>query len=89
MPDQKPRLGRKLLVATVGLASISYVACSSSSSTTTPSTPSDGGGDVGPEAISGNLVAPDSFYDTADTATDSATESGADVSDSSSDSSGD
>ena len=87
MPDQKPRLGRKLLVATVGLASISYVACSSS--TTAPSTPSDGGGEVGPEVISGNLVAPDSFYDTADTATDSATESGADVSDSSGDSSGD
>lgn len=42
MSSPKPRLGRKLLVASVGVAAISYVACSSD------------GNDVG----SGNLAPP-------------------------------
>jgi len=54
MPNQKPKLARKLLVATVGLATISYVACGSSESTTT-NPPSDSGADI----TSGNLMPPD------------------------------
>jgi len=63
MSEQKPRpglkLGRKLLVATVGLATVSYVACGGSTSSG-PSTTSDAAvdGAVQSDITSGNLLPP-------------------------------
>lgn len=52
-----PKYGRKLLVATVGLATVSYVvACGGNVSTEEKS---DAGADVRDDVTSGNLVAPD------------------------------
>jgi hypothetical protein len=58
MNEQKKKLGRKLLVATVGLATVSYVAaCGSSVSTESTDAGSDAKIDSG--ISSGNLVPPD------------------------------
>lgn len=52
-----PKYGRKLLVATVGLATVSYVvACGGNVSTEEKG---DAGADVRDDVTSGNLVAPD------------------------------
>ena len=48
------RIGRKLLVASLGVASVSYVACGS----TDISSPSDAGADVANDRVVGNLVGP-------------------------------
>jgi hypothetical protein len=74
MSAPKPRLGRKLLVATVGLASVSYVACGSdqtSSSGNLMPPPDTGKVDAPPDDIgSGNLAPPpDSSIDTSVTDT--------------------
>ncbi len=61
----KPNLGRKLLVASVGIATVTYmVACgSSATSGNLLPPPGDGGGDsqdtaVPPDVTSGNLLPP-------------------------------
>ncbi len=61
-PPRK-RLGRKLLVAAVGVATVSYVACSQNTTSGNLVAPpadamTDVAPDVGPDAISGNLIAP-------------------------------
>lgn len=79
-PDKKR--GRKLLVAAVGVATVSYVvACGSQTETSGNLMPPDtgkvdGGGETGFDVSSGNLVAPDtgtpdtSAPDAGDAATD-------------------
>jgi hypothetical protein len=81
---KKPGTGRKLLIATVGLATVSYVvACGSSVETS--ETKTDSGSDVtsgnlvppdtgtpGPDVSSGNLVPPDTGMDVAEDTRDTA-----------------
>jgi hypothetical protein len=57
MPGMLPRrrIGRKLLVASIGVASVSYVACGS----TDISTPTDAGSE---ERVVGNLAGPDGNF---------------------------
>lgn len=52
-----PKLGRKLLVATVGLATVSYVV--SCGSEVTGESKGDAGSDVRNDVSSGNLMPPD------------------------------
>jgi hypothetical protein len=60
------RIGRKLLVASLGVASVSYVACGSSTGTSTFNEPEGGTVDGSTnDQLVGNLAVPDSnFRDT-------------------------
>ena len=82
---KKPSTGRKLLIATVGLATVSYVVACGSSVETEQKTDSGIGPDVssgnlvppdtgtpGPDVSSGNLVPPDTGADVVEDARDTA-----------------
>jgi hypothetical protein len=82
------RPGRKLLVASLGVAAVSYVACGDSTSGNLVATPYDASSDVAKDAIdeqvSGNLAPPpDAGFDATDgggdATTDGATDAAADA----------
>jgi hypothetical protein len=57
--EGRKRRGRKLLIATLGVAAVSYVGCSSSGSVAERSEAGDAAADGSPLDVVANLVAPD------------------------------
>jgi hypothetical protein len=79
----KPRFrpGRKLLVASLGVAAISYVACGTTATSGNLAPPPDAAADAVDDQISGNLAPPpDAGSDaTTDGGADATTDAGADA----------